>query len=160
MDIPFDIQMINTVIAHPSAYEQHHQDETCLGKVSEASNVHPAVLMSFLLTEGADVAHIRQNTDGSYDIGPMQINSINWKTYYDKYAIAPISIRFDWCVNLVVGAKIVREHFDRHGRGAINDWDTFYQVAAEYHSRTESYNLAYQEKWIVNFNYVLEALSE
>lgn len=148
--------MLNTVVAHPSAYEARAYTPECFTQIAEAADIHPAVLAAYLLTEKAPAGHIRKNTDGSFDVASMQVNSVNWETFYTDYNIQPLRLRFDGCVNLMAGAKLVRNAFDRHGSSGIDDWATFYKVAAEYHSATEKHNVRYQERWIENFRTVLE----
>lgn len=156
MEIPYEIQMLNTIVAHPAAYETRSYTSECFDQVARTAAVHPAVLAAYLLTENAPAGHIRENTDGSYDVASMQINSINWETFYRNYGIEPIRMRFDGCVNLMAGAKLIRNAFDRHGKSGIDDWSTFYTVAAAYHSATEKHNIRYQKQWIKNFRIVLE----
>lgn len=156
LELPYDIQMLNAVVAHPAAYETRAYTSDCFDGIAEAASVHPAVLAAYLLTENAPAGHIRKNSDGSYDVASMQVNSINWETFYKNYGIQPLRLRFDGCVNLMAGAKLVRNAFDRHGKRGIDDWSTFYQVAAEYHSATKKHNVRYQEKWIENFKMILE----
>ncbi len=156
MEIPYDIQMLNSVVAHKSAYTSSAYTGECLNRIASVASVHPAVLAAYLLTERAPAGHIRINSDGSYDVGPMQINSVHWKTFYLDFGIEPLSVRFDGCVNLMAGTKIVRDVFDRHGRDGISGWDNFYKIAAEYHSSTPKHNIRYQTIWGENFKKVLE----
>lgn len=60
---------------------------------------------------------INRNSDGSYDIGYMQINS-RWVPMLRRYGINEQSL-FDLCTNVYVGTWIIAQNFRRFGYG----WD-------------------------------------
>ena len=74
-----------------------------------------AVVESGLDPAALNLGHLRRT--GSYDIGLMQINSRNLPTL-TKSGIAPGHL-WDPCTSIHVGARILREKFDRHG----NSWE-------------------------------------
>lgn len=141
----------------PSEYHVSAITPECKYKISERFHVPTVVLDTYLKTENAPAGHIRRNNDGSYDAGPMQINSRNWKLFYDKFKVLPIDIRYNGCINLMVGAYIIRERLDEVGRSNLSGWQALFQVAANYHSKTQEYNRAYQQRWVENFSAILEA---
>jgi len=128
----------------------------CKSKISKQFHIPDIVLDAYLRTEGADPGHIRENTDGTWDVGPMQINSVNWETFYQKFNVVPTDIRYNGCINLMAGAYIIRFRLDEAGKENITGWDAFFKVAANYHSKTSTVNLKYQEKWINNLKILLE----
>jgi len=69
---------------------------------------------------------IHKNTNGSHDIGLMQINS-RWLPYLNKFGITPSHL-LDPCINLNVGAHILAMSLGRYG----NTW----QAIGAYHSAT------------------------
>lgn len=156
MDMPFEILKIQAVVAHPAAYEVSSINKECADLISLSSKIHMSLLAAYLKTENSTSGSILVNDNGSYDIGPMQVNTINWKKLHDKYQITPLQLRFDGCINLLAGAHLIRNRFDRHSREDISTWDIFYRVAAEYHSYTAEHNRNYQGKWVANLNSVLE----
>jgi len=128
----------------------------CKSKISKHFHIPEVILDAYLLTEKADPGHIRKNTDGTWDVGYMQINSVNWKSIYKKFNVVPTDIRYNGCINLMVGAHIIRGHLDDAGKGKIENWRAFFKVAANYHSKTDKINNIYQEKWIENLKAILE----
>lgn len=156
MDLPYEILEMQAVVAHPSAYETKPITPECATRITSASKIHLSVLSAYLKTENAPAGHIRRNKNNTHDVGPMQINTVNWMSFHNRYQLTPLTLRFDGCSNLLAGAKLVREKFQQHERQDIQTWDIFYQVAAEYHSSTPEHNASYQTRWISNFNYILE----
>jgi len=63
------------------------------------------------------VAIDHKNTDGSVDVGEMQINSSNFAEL-QKYGITPDSLREKRCLNIHVGAWILAGFIKKHG----NTW--------------------------------------
>lgn len=114
------------------------------------------ILDTYLITENAPAGHIRNNSDGSWDVGPMQINSVNWEIFHDKFGVLPIDIRYNGCINLMAGAYLIRSHLDSAGKNNIQGWDAFFKLAANYHSKTPELNTTYQKRWTKNLKVLLE----
>jgi soluble lytic murein transglycosylase-like protein len=68
------------------------------------------------------------NRDGSKDYGPMQINSL-WLPRLREHGIGEGLLRDHGCVNVAVGAWLLRWHLERTG-------DPLKAIAG-YHSRSE-----------------------
>lgn len=84
---------------------------------AEAGNyygIDPWILWAIGATEsGHNPYAINRNSNGTYDIGVMQINSIHFK----EYNLHPEQL-YDPRTNIFVGALILKECFNRHG----NNW--------------------------------------
>lgn len=63
------------------------------------------------------VAIDHKNTDGSVDVGEMQINSTNFPAL-EKFGITPQALREKRCLNIHVGAWILAGFIKKHG----NTW--------------------------------------
>ena len=118
--------------------------EQCRDSVSKKYNIPEYVLDAFLATEGGTPGHIRKNTNGSVDVGPMQINSINWPQLYQKLKITPAQLRWDGCANLTAGATLIREKLDSRKDGKVSDMDDLLTLLASYHSKTKRHNERYK----------------
>ena len=153
---------MESMAVNSAPYEHHVTDITpgCKLEISERFKIPEIVLDAYLLTENAFPGHIRENTDGSWDVGPMQINSINWKTFYNKFNVVPTDLRYNGCINLMAGAYIVRTRLDEVGKDKVEGWDDFFKIAANYHSKTAKVNIKYQEKWVANLKTLLEDMSD
>lgn len=128
----------------------------CKSSISDKFKIPSVILDAYLLTEGAPSGHIRENSNKTWDIGPMQINSANWEGFYNKFGVKPVQLRYNGCLNLMAGAYLIRERLDRAGEGGINSWEDLFFTMASYHSYTPKINAIYQEKWINNLNNLLE----
>jgi soluble lytic murein transglycosylase-like protein len=91
--------------------------EACWEQAGRAYGVDPwllygiAVVESSLNPRAANLRHLART--GSYDIGLMQINSRNLPSLA-AMGVAPDHL-WDACTSIYVGARILREKFDRYG---------------------------------------------
>ena len=93
--------------------------------------------------EGGSLGAVSQNTNGTVDIGPMQINTIwvpqvarHWNaTPADTYA----ALRDQFCANVEAGSWILRQALDEaHG--------DFWTGVSIYHSHDPDYQADYLRK--------------
>lgn len=115
---------------------------SCLFVAAETYKVPPAVMLGILSVEGGRVGQAVGNTNGSYDLGPMQINTI-WIPELAKHwnvseETAKKWVRDDPCTNLNVAAWILRKH--------INETGSLADAIAYYHSRTPHFGKRYKKK--------------
>lgn len=115
---------------------------TCIFAAAQTYSVPPAVLLGILNVEGGRPGLQMRNDNGSYDLGPMQINTI-WLPELSRYwrvskTEAWRQVRDDACVNIGVGAWILRRKIDDSG--------SLYQGIAHYHSATPKYGTVYRTK--------------
>ena len=119
----------------------------CLLLASQTYAIPPAVLLGIYQVEGGRVGQeVGPNQNGSYDLGPMQINTLwvpelakNWGVS-DNTALR--WVRDDPCTNVGVAAWILRSHLDETGDLA--------QAISHYHSRTPLHGNAYQQRVIAS----------
>lgn len=117
---------------------------SCLSAVSQQYGVHTDVLLALLIVEGGTVGkNSRANDNGSYDIGPFQINSIHLPTLA-KMGITETQLRNNGCVNATVAAWHLRRVVMQPSvLRSINDTDTYLRAIARYHSATPQHNERY-----------------
>ncbi|BDB30082.1 MULTISPECIES: lytic transglycosylase domain-containing protein [Cupriavidus] len=86
----------------------------CLDDAAVFHGVSPPLLRSIAIQESGMRPWVtNRNTNGSEDIGLLQINSIHLPRL-SKYGITRAHL-FDGCVNAYVGAWILRENIQRFG---------------------------------------------
>jgi len=105
--------------------------------VMEAARYHSvpfAALLAIMDVEGGRVGESSQNTNGSEDLGPMQVNTI-WLPRLARYGISRELVRDNGCVNVAVAAWILREHLKEA---------TLWAAIGAYHSRTPRLAQKYQ----------------
>lgn len=116
----------------------------CLMLAAETYNVPPAVMVGIMNVEGGRVGQEVRNQNGTYDLGPMQINTI-WMPELARYwgveqSTARRWVRDNGCVNMHVSAWILRGRLDRTRN--------LYTAIAHYHSATPQFGGPYAAKVI------------
>jgi soluble lytic murein transglycosylase-like protein len=116
---------------------------TCLLLSAHMYAVPPAVLQGIQHVEGGQAGQeAGPNVNGTYDLGPMQINT-SWLPELASHwgvteATARQWVRDDPCTNVGVAAWILRTALDE-----TNDLPT---AIAYYHSHTPAYGEPYKQK--------------
>ena len=82
---------------------------SCINSVAQEFHIPAKLIISVLNVEGGKVGESSRNKNGTYDLGPMQINSSWWPTLY-AYGITPQQVLFDPCINLKVGGWILSKN--------------------------------------------------
>jgi hypothetical protein len=111
-----------------------------------AAGIHrepPALLLILLNVEGGTLGAVSQNTNGTVDIGPMQVNQIwvpmiagHWHATNNATYQA---LRDNFCANVEAGAWILRQGLDEaHG--------DLWGGVAFYHS----HNPVYQQQYLLS----------
>ena len=121
-----------------------HIFAACLMVAAQNYQVPPAVLYGIHAVEGGTVGQRVGNTSGSYDLGPMQINTL-WVPVLAKHwgvseKRAYRLIKDDACTNVNVAAWILRSNLD--------ETKSLGRAIAYYNSRTPSIGRRYKRKVI------------
>lgn len=116
----------------------------CIFAASQTYAIPPAVILGVLKVEGGKVGMASPNKNGTHDLGMMQINTI-WIPQLAQYWGVPKNVamkyvRDDACVNIGVGAWILRTKMDQTG--------SLYDGIAHYHSATPHLGTKYRKKVI------------
>lgn len=120
----------------------NHIFAACLMTAAQNYALPPAVLIGILHVEGGKVGQQVRNRNGSYDLGPMQINTL-WvpvlaKEWNVSYNTAKRWIRDDPCTNVNVAAWILRKNLD--------ETKSMSRAIAWYNSRTPHIGYKYRKK--------------
>lgn len=84
----------------------------CFQEAGEKYGISPLLLESMARTEsGLKVSAVGVNTNGSRDLGLMQINS----SWIKPLGLDPTRLLTDGCYNTMVGARILSECIERNG---------------------------------------------
>jgi len=114
----------------------------CMMMAAHSYNVPPAVLAGIYKAEGGKVGQQVLNKNGSYDLGPMQINTIWLPELAKEWGVnketAKTMVRDDACTNVNVAAWILRGHLD--------ETKSLSQALQHYHSRTPKYGVKYKKR--------------
>ena len=115
----------------------------CILIASQTYSIPPAVMLGIYQVEGGRVGQeVGPNNNGTYDLGPMQINTL-WLDELSglwgvNEATARKWVRDDPCTNVGVSAWILRRH--------LNDTGDLSKAIAHYHSRTPGIGSKYKKK--------------
>nr|WP_232199475.1 lytic transglycosylase domain-containing protein [Thioalkalivibrio thiocyanodenitrificans] len=92
--------------------------EVCIAQASARYHVPPLLIQSILTQEGGQLGQrVGPNRNGTYDLGPMQINTI-WIEPLKEYGIFEQDLLWSPCVNIGVGVWILRKYYEHHDQ----DW--------------------------------------
>ncbi len=122
----------------------------CINEAAIEFNIPAKLIIALLSIERGKVGKIRANKNGSYDMGPMQINS-SWLPELKKHGISREDIIFNPCVNVKIGAWIL-------GRYIASETDLLTGIG-NYNSHTKCYNQAYYQKVKISFTKIHLLLS-
>ncbi|HIF26530.1 MAG TPA: transglycosylase [Micavibrio sp.] len=117
----------------------------CFFLASQTYSIPPAVLLGIYQVEGGQVGQeVGPNDNGSFDLGPMQINTIWMPELSRQWGVSEATarkwVRDDPCTNVGVSAWILRGHID--------ETQDLAQAIAHYHSRTPKFGDVYKYKVI------------
>lgn len=117
----------------------------CIFAAAQTYAVPHTVLLGVLHVEGGRAGMASQNTNGTQDLGPMQINTL-WVPKLARHwnvpeATAKRMVRDNPCVNVGVGAWILRMK--------MNETGSLSRGIAHYHSATPGIGTRYRDKVLV-----------
>ena len=121
----------------PSALVINGVPIECINQAAVVYHVPATLIISVLGTEGGKVGSAMPNSNGTYDYGPMQINSI-WLEKLKPYGITKEQLQYDPCVNVAVGSWILSTR--------IADSKELWHGVASYHSYYLPENTRYRTK--------------
>lgn len=135
-DVPImDLPPIDVAARMPSA--------ECVVSASRHHNIPLAVTLALMKTEGGRPGSFVRNTNGSFDMGVMQVNTLWVTEYAQRLKVAPAqlvgrAVR-DGCFSVYLGLDILRRQIEREG--------SLVAGVAAYHSRTPSVAARYLQRF-------------
>lgn len=138
-----------------SALLIHGVPVECINQAAVTYFVPAKVIISVLAVEGGEPGMASPNKNGTFDYGPMQINTI-WLPTIAPYGYTKDQIQYDPCVNVMVGTWILS---NKIASIASNSGKDYWRGVAGYHSETPNLNAKYQAKVLTNYQLLSEVLS-
>ena len=114
----------------------------CVTHAARQYHVPELLYRAILLTEGGRIGGISQNTNGSYDMGPAQVNSTHLPELA-RMGITRDRVINDGCLNIHIGAWVLAGALGGH---TPDNAAEFWRRVGNYNSSTPRYNVAYQRK--------------
>jgi hypothetical protein len=115
----------------------------CIESAAAVYRLPPVVIVILLSVEGGSLGHVSPNTNGTADIGPMQVNTI-WVPIVARHwqattSDAFLALRDNFCANVEAGTWILRQAIDSaHG--------DFWSGVGFYHSHDPDFKADYLRK--------------
>lgn len=126
------------------AYANNTKNYTCWDYAGEKFNVDPWLLFSIAAVESGFTPNIKsKNTNKTYDLGLMQINTIHIP-YFEKKGISEKDLQHDSCKGIIAGAYILKQNINKYGYNIDG--------IGAYHSRTPALRKKYGKKVIKKYN--------
>lgn len=113
--------------------------EACSAQAAAHFGIPPIVVRAIARVEGGRVGTVSKNTNGSVDLGVMQINSIHLPDLNNKFQVDWRDLAYKPCVNIGIGTWILAREIQRA------DGDLWVGVG-NYHSRTPKFHNVYKKK--------------
>jgi hypothetical protein len=115
----------------------------CLAFISHFYHLPPRVLPSIQMVEGGQVGLVQSNTDGSADLGVMQINTRWIEPLARHTGLAESLVRHrlihEPCFNIATAGAIMRIYL-------LEESGNLLRAVGDYHSHTPALNRSYQAK--------------
>jgi len=117
----------------------------CMMLAAQTYQVPPAVMIGIMHVEGGRVGQqVGPNVNGTYDLGPMQVNTLWVPELAKAWNVSPKTahklLRDNGCVNVRVAAWILKQKIEEAG--------SLYGGIAYYHSATPRFGTRYAAKVI------------
>jgi hypothetical protein len=122
---------------------------SCINDAAMLYHVPAKLIISVLNTERGKIGMAMPNRNGTYDLGPMQINTSWWPRLY-RYAISPDAVKNNPCINVKVGTWILG--------GELAKSPDLLSGVGNYHSHTLRFNQAYTQQVRVHYTYLTKTL--
>jgi hypothetical protein len=122
--------------ALPEMPPQQQEMVVCSIGAGLAYGVPVNIVLAVAEQEGGQPGQWVRNTNGTYDVGPMQFNT-TYLHQLAQYGITPQSVAQSGCYPYRLAAWRLRGHLK-------NDFGDIWTRAANYHSRTPQYNARYR----------------
>ncbi len=125
--------------------------EDCVNYSAKYFNIHPYVIKALIVVEGGKNGTMSKNSNGTYDMGIMQINTIHLPALQKKYPnITWKDIATNTCINIGVGTSILNDRLKE-----IKNKEDFWIGVGNYHSKTPKYRNRYLEKVYVAYKKII-----
>lgn len=106
----------------------------CVLDAARVNGMPPAALFGVLATEGGKTGEALSNKNGTWDMGPFQVNTVHLNELA-AMGISPDAVLRDGRVNAYAAAWLLRKEYRRTG--------DLWQAIGAYHSRTPQRRDAY-----------------
>lgn len=119
----------------------------CTAEAAAFYSLPPLVVMAIVEAEGGKIGTVSPNTDGSHDLGIMQINTIHLPAIKTRFNLGWEDLAYKPCVNIAIGVWILASR--------VRETDDLWTGVGNYHSRTPSLHEAYKARVLKKYRTIL-----
>ncbi len=109
----------------------------CINKAAITYQVPAELIIAVLKTENGRNGMAKPNKNGTFDYGPMQINTV-WLPTLRRYGYTKEMLQYNPCLNAWVGTWILGQR--------IASTPNLFRGIGAYHSYTENENMLYRQR--------------
>jgi soluble lytic murein transglycosylase-like protein len=117
----------------------------CVELAAERYGLPGALIRAILKVEGGSTGLAADNSNGTQDLGPMQINTI-WLPLLADHGVTREQLQNDRCINILTGSWILARQFKSAKELEGSDQRRLWWAIGAYHSRTPRHNVKYALK--------------
>ncbi len=128
----------------------HEVPIECINQAATEYQVPAALIMAIIQVEGGSTGLAMPNTNGTFDLGVMQINT-TWASTFEQKGYTISDIQDDACKNVEVGTWILSQCL-------ANDSNNLITAVGDYHSHTPTYNHEYAVKVLNDYQIIHDTL--
>jgi len=108
----------------------------CINQAARDYHIPASLIISVLKTENGRGGMASRNKNGTYDYGPMQINTI-WIKRLNRYGVTRQDVQYNSCVNVLAGSWILGQ--------ALAESHMMWRGVGDYHSHNLRFNQQYRQ---------------
>jgi len=114
----------------------------CIQDAAIQFHVPIKIIITVLNIERGQLGALEKNKNGTYDIGPLQINS-TWLPTLKKHGISQYDVQWNPCINVKIGTWLLAK--------AIASEGDLLKGISNYHSHTPYFNHQYSQQVKIRF---------
>lgn len=116
----------------------------CVVEAAKRQDVPANILLAVASVESGKNGSAIKNSNGSLDLGHFQLNTIHWQKngLFMRAGISKNDVQWRGCYNAELAAWLIKQRINE------NTGQDYWTRVANYHSKTQKYNIRYRSKLI------------
>ena len=127
----------------------HDVSMACINQAAVQNVVPTELILAIITVEGGRNGIAMPNTNGTFDLGVMQVNT-SWANEITEKGYTLDEIQYDSCKNIEFGTWILSQ--------CIKNNTNLDEAIGDYHSHTPLFNTEYSSKVLKDYQYIHEML--
>lgn len=125
--------------------------EECITYSATYFHINPNVIKAIVAVENGKVGSMVKNTNNTYDMGVMQINTIHLPDIHAKYPdLTWKEIAYNTCINVAIGTAILRDRINE-----LRPGDNLWTAVGNYSSKTPRIRNEYLKKVLTAYHRIM-----